>query len=96
MPAEDLYRDLELGEWSRDAVCLSADAGIFFPEKGGSIWEAKQVCDTCPVTAECLAYALETGQHEGVWGGRSARERKTMRRRAQARGIPAAVHWGVA
>jgi WhiB family redox-sensing transcriptional regulator len=42
---------------------------------------AKAVCARCPVAAQCLDYALATGQQHGVWGGTSEEERKAMRRR---------------
>jgi hypothetical protein len=41
---------------------------------------AKAVCATCPVSAECLQWALATGQDSGVWGGTSEEERRAMRR----------------
>jgi hypothetical protein len=39
---------------------------------------AKQICRDCPVRTECLVYGL----HEpyGVWGGRTYRERRRIRR----------------
>jgi len=38
------------------------------------------LCVPCPIRAECLDFALADGCLVGVWGGTSARERKTMRR----------------
>lgn len=43
---------------------------------------AKTVCKTCPVCAQCLAWAMENGQDYGVWGGVDEAERRAMRRRA--------------
>ena len=37
--------------------------------------EAKALCAACPVRAECLEFALETGQVHGIWGGLTAQER---------------------
>ena len=45
------------------------------------IAKAKVVCNRCPVTAQCLAWALETGQDAGVWGGMSEDERRALKRR---------------
>ena len=45
------------------------------------IAEAKIVCNRCPVTAECLSWALESGQDAGVWGGMSEDERRALKRR---------------
>ena len=39
------------------------------------------VCNRCPVTSQCLAWALETGQDAGVWGGMSEDERRALKRR---------------
>ena len=45
------------------------------------IAKAKVVCNRCPVTSQCLAWALETGQDAGVWGGMSEDERRALKRR---------------
>ena len=77
-------------DWWRDALCAQTFPDAFFPEKGESTRAALQVCASCPVQAECLAYALD---HEpvGVWGGMSARERlRINRQRRAARGRAAA------
>jgi len=65
-------------EWTLAAACQYVDAEIFFPEKGGSTREAKQVCAGCPVTAECLAFALEHHERFGIYGGLSGRERRRL------------------
>lgn len=41
--------------------------------------ESKRSCDTCPVRAECLEYALETGV-SGIWSGTTEEMRRKMRR----------------
>lgn len=64
--------------WQIDSLCAEVDSEIFFPEKGGSTREAKSICADCLVRAECLQYALETGQRHGIWGGRSERERRRL------------------
>ncbi len=57
--------------------------GGFFPEKGGSTREAKKVCTSCEVRAECLDYALANDERFGIWGGGlSERERRKLKRRA--------------
>ena len=45
------------------------------------IADAKLVCNRCPVTTECLSWALNTGQDSGVWGGMSEDERRALKRR---------------
>jgi hypothetical protein len=40
--------------------------------------EAKAVCQTCPVIQKCLDYALSAHEAEGVWGGKTAKERELL------------------
>jgi len=71
----------ELG-WRDEALCAETDPEAFFPEKGGSTREAKRVCRSCDVRAECLEYALEHDERFGIWGGMSERERRRLKREA--------------
>ena len=71
----------ELG-WQDQALCAQTDPEAFFPEKGGSTREAKRVCRSCDVRAECLEYALEHDERFGIWGGMSERERRRLKREA--------------
>lgn len=68
--------------WQDRALCAEADPELFFPGNGHAdhAEDAKQVCRACPVKAECLDYALATGQEYGVWGGTSEQERRRMKR----------------
>lgn len=68
--------------WQERALCAQTDPEAFFPEKGGSTREAKQVCLACEVRAECLEYALANDERFGIWGGLSERERRKLKRRA--------------
>jgi WhiB family redox-sensing transcriptional regulator len=68
--------------WQEQSLCAQTDPEAFFPEKGGSVREAKQTCSSCDVRAECLEYALAHDERNGVWGGLSALERRRMKRRA--------------
>ena len=71
--------------WQDHANCLGVDPDLFFPERGASTREAKEVCRGCEVRAECLEFALQNGEKFGIWGGLSERERRRIRRqRAQA------------
>ncbi|MEV0868408.1 WhiB family transcriptional regulator [Brachybacterium paraconglomeratum] len=72
--------DAELS-WQERALCAQTDPEAFFPEKGGSTREAKKVCISCEVRAECLEYALENDERFGIWGGLSERERRKLKRR---------------
>ena len=68
--------------WQERALCAQTDPEAFFPEKGGSTREAKKVCTSCEVRAECLAYALENDERFGIWGGLSEREIRKLKREA--------------
>lgn len=68
--------------WQADALCAQTDPEAFFPEKGGSTRDAKKICTTCEVRAQCLEYALQNDERFGIWGGLSERERRKLRRRA--------------
>jgi WhiB family redox-sensing transcriptional regulator len=73
-------------DWRDRAVCRNKDPELFFPVGTtgpalDQLAEAKSVCRRCPVTDECLTWALDTGQRSGVWGGLSEEERRQPRRR---------------
>lgn len=69
-----------LAKFSTDALCAQTDPDSFFPERGGSVTEAKKVCLACPIRVQCLEWALNNGEDFGVWGGLSERERHKLRR----------------
>ena len=70
--------------WQTDALCAQTDPEAFFPEKGGSTRDAKRICTTCEVKAQCLDYALQNDERFGIWGGLSERERRRLRRARSA------------
>src|ERR671917_274919 len=79
-----LYRENRV--WQDQANCMGVDPDLFFPERGASTREAKEVCRGCVVREDCLEYALANGEKFGIWGGMSERERRRIRRaRALAR-----------
>lgn len=67
--------------WQDSANCLGVDPDLFFPERGASTREAKEVCRGCEVRNDCLEYALDNGEKFGIWGGLSERERRRLRRK---------------
>ncbi|MGH9054588.1 MAG: WhiB family transcriptional regulator [Acidimicrobiales bacterium] len=67
--------------WQRQANCMGVDPDLFFPERGASTREAKEVCRGCVVREDCLEHALANGEKFGIWGGLSERERRKIRRR---------------
>jgi WhiB family transcriptional regulator, redox-sensing transcriptional regulator len=73
-------------QWRSKAACLDENTERFFPigTSGPAVdqaEEAKAVCRRCPVITQCLNWALETGQHDGIWGGMTEDERRALRRR---------------
>ncbi|CAN5676479.1 hypothetical protein BH24ACT11_BH24ACT11_20490 [soil metagenome] len=78
-------------DWRHRSACLDEDPELFFPIGNtgpalSQIEEAKAVCRRCTVREQCLAWALESGQDHGVWGGLSEDERRALKRRtARAR-----------
>lgn len=72
-------------EWMAAAPCLGVDPDVFFPTRGQSVDQAKAICATCPAIVQCLDYALANNERHGVWGGRSERERRRIRRQRAAR-----------
>jgi WhiB family redox-sensing transcriptional regulator len=72
-------------DWRKYAACAQVDGELFFPTGNGAITKrqtanAKRVCGPCPVRKRCLEWALETGQHTGVWGGLDEHERRGLTR----------------
>ena len=78
--------------WRNAAACADPDTYVdptWFHPEADSITErhnietkAKQVCATCPVTAECLTFAIVT-RSEGIAGGTNPDERLALTRREQ-------------
>ncbi len=66
--------------WQSRANCLGVDPDLFFPERGSSTREAKEVCRGCVVREDCLDFAIANGEKFGIWGGMSERERRKVRR----------------
>lgn len=71
-------------DWRRRAACTGLPNSAFFPVDAAdtaTIAQAKTVCETCPVSAQCLEYAFETNQRAGIWGGTTEDERRSLRRK---------------
>ena len=81
MEIVELLSGMEDRGWQARANCMGVDPDLFFPERGSSTREAKEVCRGCVVREECLEYAVTYGEKFGIWGGLSERERRKIRRR---------------
>lgn len=69
--------------WRRQAACKGLDPGIFHPDEEdvASVEAAVAICRGCPVRQSCFEYAIASREPDGVWGGRTARERRREIRR---------------
>lgn len=73
-------------EFPRGAACRpgsGVDPELFFPFAHpnslaylAQVDDAVKVCDVCPVRAACLAFAIDLGATDGVFGGQSAEQRR--------------------
>lgn len=74
---------LEETPWAEHAACAGQPADLWFPDRGEKPIVAQAICATCPVTDECLAYALRWRIPHGIWGGTTSRQRRRL-----ADGVP--------
>jgi WhiB family redox-sensing transcriptional regulator len=92
-------RDPRESAWIERARCIGEDPELFFPV-GSSLpameqaERAKAVCRECPVIETCLAWALDTCQDAGVWGGLDEEERREIRRARRRAAAVAASRTG--
>ncbi|GKQ34102.1 WhiB family transcriptional regulator [Streptomyces sp. A012304] len=70
-------------EWQAEAACRGMHSSVFFSppgERGHARRQreeaAHEICRGCPVRPECTAFAEQSDQRYGVWGGRSESERR--------------------
>lgn len=79
--------------WQDRAACTSqlVDRELFFHRDREDSFrtmardaEAKQICASCPVIAQCLHHALTYPETAGVWGGMSETERAELLKRKSA------------
>ncbi len=63
----------------RAAACRGMPPARFYPLPGALADDALAVCERCPVRDECGRHAIETGEEQGIWGGRLETERTRQR-----------------
>lgn len=71
------------GEWLADALCAQVGGELWFPEDGAryEARAAKEICEVCPVLAECREWVLSgPDSGHGVVGGLTGLERRRLRR----------------
>ena len=82
----DTLRDPWEDPWQLRAACRGPQAYLFFPpsqperkdEREIRESRAKAICMSCNVRGDCLAFALETREQHGIWGGKNEVERRAM------------------
>lgn len=62
-----------------EGACHGTGTERFFPSEGSSLLQARRVCSRCPVSEECLEYALAHPSLKGIWAGTSERRRRRLR-----------------
>ena len=77
-------------DWRHRATCRGEDPEMFFPVGNTGpallqIEDAKAVCRRCDAVDQCLQWALESGTEQGVYGGMSEDERRSLKRSAARR-----------
>jgi WhiB family transcriptional regulator, redox-sensing transcriptional regulator len=84
-PLPDVAELFKRPAWQQQAACRGAGTARFFPAEGSSLMRARRVCARCPVSDECLRYALAHPSLKGIWAGTSERRRRKLR---VAAGLP--------
>jgi WhiB family transcriptional regulator, redox-sensing transcriptional regulator len=72
--------------WQDDAYCR--DSGIdFFPENSFNTKAipAIAMCEACPVKDRCLEFAMNNNINWGIWGGKTAPNRRSIKRQRYPR-----------
>ena len=85
-PLSDRDVTMPGSDWRQLAACRHADPELFFPVSASGpsldqVTQAKAICAGCAVRQQCLAFALDTRQDHGVWGGMSEQERRPRARK---------------
>jgi WhiB family redox-sensing transcriptional regulator len=71
--------------WRAASACLNADPDMFFPVAAGTAASketarALRICQGCPVRQQCLDFAMQSGEKDGIWGGTTPEQRIRARR----------------
>jgi len=80
MGMEAMIEILPAPGWFKEAVCRGLEPDIFFPISGRPNRVITTLCGNCPVQQDCLEYALEHDELEGIWGGLGKKDRVRLRR----------------
>ncbi|MBW8827717.1 MAG: WhiB family transcriptional regulator [Acidobacteria bacterium] len=75
--------------WKTAGACRWVEPELFFPASDADAGPAKAVCTGCHVQERCLEYALANREYEGVWGGTTGPERRSILRRRRSTALTA-------
>ncbi|HEY6788014.1 MAG TPA: WhiB family transcriptional regulator [Trebonia sp.] len=76
-------------EWRESGACVTADPDLFFPVATGAVAvqqaeRARRICAGCHVRRQCLQFAMDFREADGIWGGTTPEERQHARLDAAA------------
>lgn len=78
-------------DWRDNAACKGMSVHDFYPEDRheinsqgfrAEVEELRAICAQCPVSAECLSYALQSPltMDSGIFAGTTRAQRKTLKK----------------
>jgi WhiB family transcriptional regulator, redox-sensing transcriptional regulator len=74
-----MLNGLSFALWMKQGACKNSDPDIFYNEE--TYPQARAICRTCPVIEQCLEHAMDWPETDGIWGGTTPRQRRTIRQR---------------
>lgn len=74
-------------EWTELSLCVDMDKNLFFPDSYSGVIKAKRICSKCPVSTQCLDYAMRNDINYGVWGGLGETDRLRLRKTRKSAGL---------
>jgi len=72
---------LQFNPFNGTQLCVGEDPNTFFPERYtdyASVNRAKEICNDCWIKTDCLKYALQDPNLEGIWAGTTPLDRKRL------------------
>ena len=75
--------------WTEQSLCAGMDPTLWFPEvetgKSNIGHSGKAICAACPVSRDCLSYAIIEREENGIWGGCGEKNLRALARIFKAR-----------
>lgn len=88
-----MLEDFEWRDYAACALVTPDEQDFFFSDDDLEIARAQTICMTCPVTEECLAFALSTRQPIGIFGMHTEKDRRTLKRFMSLKPEEAEAYW---